>query len=36
LVEETPGAAAFIVVLGKDEKPLGTASKRFPTFVKME
>jgi thiamine biosynthesis lipoprotein len=36
LVEETPGAAAFIVVLGKDEKPLVTASKRFPTFVKME
>jgi thiamine biosynthesis lipoprotein len=30
LVEETPGAACFIVILDKDEKPVTTASKRFP------
>ena len=30
LVEETPGAATYIVVLDKDEKPVATASKRFP------
>ncbi|MBN9121033.1 MAG: FAD:protein FMN transferase [Planctomycetes bacterium] len=30
LVEETPGAAAFIVTLDKNEKPVTTASKRFP------
>ena len=30
LVEETPGAACYIVILDKDEKPVVTASKRFP------
>ena len=30
LIEDTPGAAAYIVVLGKDGKPAATASKRFP------
>jgi FAD:protein FMN transferase len=30
LVEDTPGAAAYIVIMGKDEKPMVTASKRFP------
>jgi len=30
LVEETQGAAAYIVILDKDEKPVTTASKRFP------
>ncbi len=30
LVEDTAGAAAYIVVLDKDEKPVTTASKRFP------
>ena len=30
LVEDTPGAATYIVVLDKDEKPVATASKRFP------
>jgi thiamine biosynthesis lipoprotein len=30
LVEETPGAAGYIVVLDKDGKPQTTASKRFP------
>lgn len=30
LVEETPGAAAYIVILDKDDKPVATASKRFP------
>ncbi|MCE9564703.1 MAG: FAD:protein FMN transferase [Planctomycetes bacterium] len=32
LVEVTPGAAAYIVILDKDEKPVITASKRFPKF----
>jgi thiamine biosynthesis lipoprotein len=32
LVEDTPGAAAYIVVLDKDEKPVITVSKRFPKF----
>jgi thiamine biosynthesis lipoprotein len=32
LVEETPGAACYIVVLDKDEKPVTTASKRFAQF----
>ena len=32
LVEDTPGAAAYIVILDKDEKPIVTASKRFPKF----
>ena len=32
LVEETPGAAAYIVILDKDEKPVVTASKRFAQF----
>ncbi len=30
LVEDTPGAATYIVVLDKDAKPVATASKRFP------
>jgi len=30
LIEDTPGAAAYIVILDKDEKPVITASKRFP------
>jgi thiamine biosynthesis lipoprotein len=30
LVEGAPGAACYIVVLDKDEKPVVTASKRFP------
>jgi thiamine biosynthesis lipoprotein len=30
LVEDTPGAAAYIVILDRDEKPVTTASKRFP------
>ena len=34
LVEDTPGAAAYIVILDKDEKPVTTASKRFPQFEK--
>jgi thiamine biosynthesis lipoprotein len=33
LVEDTPGAAAYIVILDKDEKPVVTASKRFPKFA---
>jgi thiamine biosynthesis lipoprotein len=32
LVEDTPGAAAYIVILHKDEKPVATASKRFAQF----
>lgn len=36
LVEDTPGAAAYVVVLDKDEKPVVTASKRFPKFVGAE
>lgn len=34
LVEETPKAACYIVILDKDEKPVTTASKRFPAFEK--
>jgi thiamine biosynthesis lipoprotein len=30
LVEDTPGAACYIVIPDKDEKPVTTASKRFP------
>jgi thiamine biosynthesis lipoprotein len=30
LVEATEGAAAYVVILDKDEKPVTTASKRFP------
>ncbi len=30
LVEDTSGTATYIVVLGKDAKPVVTASKRFP------
>ncbi|MBY0456806.1 MAG: FAD:protein FMN transferase, partial [Gemmataceae bacterium] len=30
LVEDTPNTASYIVVLDKDEKPVVTASKRFP------
>lgn len=33
LTEETPGAACYVVVLDKDEKPVVTASKRFPQFA---
>ena len=36
LVEDTPGAAAYIVVLDKDEKPVATASKRFAKFEAKE
>ena len=36
LVEDTPGAAAYIVILDKDEKPVVTASKRFPKFEAKE
>jgi thiamine biosynthesis lipoprotein len=36
LVEDTPGAAAYVVVLDKDEKPVATASKRFPAFEAKE
>lgn len=32
VVEDTPGAAAYIVILDKDEKPVVTASKRFAQF----
>ncbi len=34
LVEDTPGAAAYIVILDKGDKPVTTASKRFPQFEK--
>jgi FAD:protein FMN transferase len=30
LIEDTPDAACFIVILDKNEKPVTTASKRFP------
>ncbi|QJX00891.1 FAD:protein FMN transferase [Frigoriglobus tundricola] len=30
LIEGTPGAAAYIVILDNDEKPVTTSSKRFP------
>jgi FAD:protein FMN transferase len=30
LIEDTPGAATYIVVLDKDDKPVATASRRFP------
>jgi thiamine biosynthesis lipoprotein len=33
LVEDTDGAAAYIVTLDKDKKPIVTASKRFPQFA---
>jgi thiamine biosynthesis lipoprotein len=33
LVEETPGAAAYIVVVGNDEKLETTATKRFKDFL---
>ncbi|WP_439620489.1 FAD:protein FMN transferase [Gemmata sp.] len=36
LVEATPGAAAYVVVLDADEKPVATASKRFPKFAGTE
>jgi thiamine biosynthesis lipoprotein len=36
LVEDTPGAAAYIVILDKDEKPIVTSSKRFPRFEVRE
>ena len=32
LVEDTQNAAAYVVILGKDDKPTVTASKRFPKF----
>ena len=34
LIEATPGAACYVVILGKDGKPVATASKRFPEFEK--
>jgi hypothetical protein len=34
LVEDTPGAACYIVILDKNEKLAPTASKRFPKFEK--
>ena len=33
LVEDTPGAAAYIVILDKDEKPVVAAVKRFAQFT---
>jgi thiamine biosynthesis lipoprotein len=36
LVEDTPGAAAYVVILDKDEKPVATASKRFSKFAVKE
>ena len=36
LVEDTPGAAAYVVVLDKDEKPVATASMRFAQFEPKE
>lgn len=36
LVEGVPGAAAYIVILDKDEKPVVTTSKRFPKFAPGE
>jgi thiamine biosynthesis lipoprotein len=36
LVEDTPGAAAFIVILDKDEKPVATTSKRFAQFEQKQ
>jgi thiamine biosynthesis lipoprotein len=36
LVEDTPGAAAYLVVLDKDQKPVVTASKRFSHFEVRE
>jgi thiamine biosynthesis lipoprotein len=36
LVEDTPGAAAYIVTLDRDEKPVVVASKRFPQFAKPD
>jgi thiamine biosynthesis lipoprotein len=36
LVEDTPGAACYIVVLDKNEKPVVTASRRFPKFEAKE
>ncbi len=35
LVEDTPDAACYIVILDKDEKPITTASKRFPQFAEV-
>jgi thiamine biosynthesis lipoprotein len=32
LVEDTPGAAAYIVILDGDDKPVATASKRFSQY----
>ncbi len=36
LVENTPGAATYIVILDKDEKPVVTESKRFSKFEVKE
>lgn len=33
LVEDTPGAAAYVVVLDADEKPVAAASERFAKFA---
>jgi thiamine biosynthesis lipoprotein len=36
LIDETPGTAAYIVVLGEDGKPVVTTSKLFSRFVATE
>jgi FAD:protein FMN transferase len=36
LVEDMPGAAAYIVILDKDEQPVATASKRFAQYEKKD
>jgi thiamine biosynthesis lipoprotein len=36
LVEATPGAAAYVVVVDKDGKPVATASKRFGQYAAKE
>jgi thiamine biosynthesis lipoprotein len=36
LIEDIQGAATYIVILDKDEKPVITASKRFPKFEAKE
>jgi thiamine biosynthesis lipoprotein len=33
LIEDTPDAAAYIVTLDRDEKPIAVASQRFPKFA---
>ncbi len=36
LIEGTPGAACYVVRLGKDGSPVATASRRFPRFETPE